>query len=316
MMLTKPARWLILPKNFSSLKPVLNHILMPDTDIRPFMIGMGGDSGSGKKTMMENIASLVGEENLLWISMDGYHKWDREEMKTQTITHLNPECNHLQLAVEHAKEFRSGKTVWKVLYDHATGQFTEPQKTEPRKFVLVTGLHPYHLREMREQFHFKIFLSPDEDIRKEWKIYRDTKKRGYTRDDVIKVLAQRKPDSVAYIKAQEQYADLVINYFALGDIKGKAGDKDLGASFIYHAFPKADLKLMAKLFREKGMYGALEGSALTVTGENTAKDVQQMAKVLFDPKKSILQKKVDWKAGVAGICQLLLALEIDRRYTL
>ena len=289
---------------------------MPDTEILPFIIGMGGDSGSGKKTMVENIASLVGKENLLWISMDGYHKWDREEMKTQIITHLNPQCNHLQLAVEHAKQFRAGKTVWKVIYDHATGKFTEPEKTEPRKFVLITGLHPYHLREMRDVFHFKIFLSPDEDIRKEWKIYRDTKKRGYSRDEVIKILAQRKPDSVAYVKAQEQYADLVINYFALGDIKGKALDGDLGVSFIYHTYPKADLKLMGKLFRDHKMYAALEGAALTVTGGNTAKAVEAMAKVLFDKKETILQKNVKWKSGVAGICQLLLALEIDRRYTL
>lgn len=288
---------------------------MPDSDILPFMIGMGGDSGSGKRTMMENIASLVGEENLLWISLDGYHKWDREEMKNKTITHLNPDCNHLQLALEHAKQFKAGKTVWKVRYDHATGKFTEPEKTDPRKFVLITGLHPYHLREMRDQFHFKIFLSPDEDIRKEWKIYRDTKKRGYSRDEVIKVLAQRKPDSVAYIKAQEQYADLIINYFALGDIKGKAGDSDLGSSFIYHTYPKADLKLMGKLFRDRKMYAAVEGSALTVTGGNTAKDVEALAKILFDKKKTILQKKVEWKSGVAGLCQLLLALEIDRRYT-
>ncbi len=286
---------------------------MPDSEIRPFMIGMGGDSGCGKKTMSENIAALVGEENLLVISMDAYHKWDREEMKTKDITHLNPDCNHLQLALDHAKQLKAGKTVWKVIYDHATGKFTEPQKTEPRKFVLIMGLHPYHLREMRDVFDFKIFLSPDEDIRKRWKIYRDVKKRGYTPDEVVKVLAQRKPDSVGYIKAQEQYADLVINYFALKDLKDRATDKDMGVSFIYNEDPKADLKLMKKLFEDRDMYAALQGGALTATGGNTKKDVQEMADVLFDEHSCILQREVKWKSGVSGICQLLLALEFDRR---
>lgn len=286
---------------------------MPDIEIRPFVIGLGGDSGSGKKTMSENIASLVGEENLLVISMDAYHKWDREEMRHKTITHLNPECNHLDLALDHVKQLKAGKTVWKVIYDHATGKFTEPQKTEPKKFVLIMGLHPYHLKEMRELFDFRIFLSPDEDIRKKWKIYRDVKKRGYKPDEVVKVLAARKPDSVGYIKAQEQYADLVINYFALRDLKEKAEDKDLGVSFIYHTDPKTDLKLMKKLFEDRGRYAALQGAALTVTGGNTVKDVKEMADVLFDEHSCVLQKGVEWKSGVTGICQLLLALELDRR---
>jgi len=288
----------------------------PDSEIRPFMIGLAGDSGSGKKTMSQALASVVGEENLLVVSMDGYHKWDREEMKNKEITHLNPECNRLQLAVEHARQFKAGKTVWKSIYDHATGKFTEPLKTEPRKFVLIMGLHPYHLNAMRSLFDFKIFLSPDEDIRKEWKIYRDIKKRGYTRDQVIKILAQRKPDSVAYIRSQEQYADLVVNYFALGDIKGKVLDGHLGASFIYHTDPKSDLHLMKKLFQDQGMYAALEGDALTITGENTENHIQKMARLLFDRKRDILQKKVVWKKGIPGICQLLFALEIDRRYVI
>jgi uridine kinase len=286
---------------------------MTDTEIRPFLIGMGGDSGCGKKTMSDNLASLVGEENLLVISMDAYHKWDREEMKSQTITHLNPECNHLDLALDHVKQFKAGKTVWKVIYDHATGKFTEPQKTEPRKFVLIMGLHPFHLKEQRELFDFTIFLSPDEDIRKRWKIYRDVKKRGYTPDEVVKILAQRKPDSVGYIKAQEQYADLVINYFALKDLKDKVEDKHMGVSFIYHEDPKADLKLIRKLFEDRDCYAALQGSTLTLTGGNTKKDVQEMADVLFDDHSCILRKDVKWKPGVSGICQLLLALELDRR---
>ena len=285
---------------------------MAETLIRPFLIGLGGDSGSGKKTVSEALASVVGEENLLVISMDGYH----EEMKLKTITHLNPEANHLHLASEHAKQLKAGKTIWRVIYDHATGQFTEPLETIPRKFILIMGLHPYHLPEMRDLFDLKLFVSPDEDIRKEWKIYRDTNKRGYTRDQVIKILAQRKPDSVGYIRAQEQYADLVVNYFALGDIHGKALDGQLGASFIYHGYPKADLRLMQKLFHECQMYAALEGNAFTVTGENSEQDVKNMAHILFDFSRSILQKNVIWKKGVPGICQLLFALEIDRRYTL
>ena len=87
----------------------------------------------------------------------------------------------------------------------------------------------------------------------------------------------------------------------------------MGVSFIYHEDPKADLKLMRKLFEDRDMYAALQGGTLTVTGGNTKKDVQEMANVLFDEDSCILQEKVKWKSGVSGVCQLLLALELDRR---
>lgn len=290
------------------IAPLLRLYIMPD--IKPFMIGLGGDSGSGKKTVSEAFLRIMGEDRLLVISMDAYHKWDREEMRTQTITHLNPDANHLDLALKHVRQFRKGQAVKKRIYDHSKGEFTEPDYFLPKKFVMMMGLHPFHLHEMRDLFGFKIFLSPDGDILKKWKLYRDVKRRGYEKEEVLKVLTQRKPDSVAYIRAQEQYADMVLNYFEIGD-EPDVHEMKLGGSFIFKN-PSMDLKFMNKMLREKGMHCALEGRALTIYGDISSEEIAQIADYLFD-NGSVFCKDPQWDSGLSGLLQLFVAVEIDRR---
>lgn len=277
---------------------------------KPFLIGLGGDSGSGKKTISEAIAKVVGADRLLVVSMDGYHKWDREEMKCKILTHLNPEANHLDLALEHFSEFKKGNAVKKVNYDHASGHFTEPKLTHPREFVLIMGLHPYHLRDMRALFDLKLFLAPDGDVLKKWKIYRDCAKRGYKKEQVLDILRRRKPDSVAYIRAQEQYADLVMHYFEIGD-EPDVHKMKLGGSFIFKN-TKCDLKLMRKFLSEHDIHAALEGKAVTVYGDISSVQVEKLAEILFDDSR-LFGKQVEWQSGLAGVFQLFFALEVDRR---
>lgn len=277
---------------------------------KPFMIGLGGDSGSGKKTVSEGIARILGAERLLVVSMDGYHKWDRQEMKMKTITHLNPEANHLDLALEHVRELKKGNVVKRVLYDHSTGTFTEQRLTYPREFVLVMGLHPYHIPAMRDLFDFKLFLAPDGDVLKKWKIHRDCTKRSYQKPEVLDILRKRKPDSVAYIRAQEQYADVVLHYFEIGD-EPDVHTMSLGGSFIFKN-PKSDLKLMRKFLAERRLTAALEGNVLTVYGDISSQHVEDLARLLFDKSRVFCQNPA-WNSGLSGVLQLFFALEVDRR---
>jgi uridine kinase len=280
--------------------------------MKPFLIGLGGDSGSGKNTLGKLLKSFIGEENLLTISMDAYHKWDRENFKKQALTHLNPEANNLDIAYEQLHDLSKGKDIDLIVYDHSTGKFTEAKKTSPQKFVLITGLHPYHLKEMRDLFDFKLFAAPDEDIRKKWKIHRDVKKRGYEKEEVLDFLAKRKADSVGYIKAQEQYADLVINYFEISDAE-EVHDMELGVSLIFRHDPKSDLKLLSKSLTEKNLSATLKGKALTLTGNIKNNDISNLANTFFD-NNQIFTKTPEWESNMKGVFQLLSALEINRRY--
>ena len=56
-------------------------------------------------------------------------------------------------------------------------------------------------------------MDSDEELRRFWKIQRDTKHRGYTKEKIVEQIEQRMPDAKKYIVPQKEYADLVIHYF-------------------------------------------------------------------------------------------------------
>ncbi len=59
----------------------------------------------------------------------------------------------------------------------------------------------------------KVYLSPPEEMRKVWKIKRDTTKRGYTAEQVLAELERREPDSRDFIRPQREYADIVVCFY-------------------------------------------------------------------------------------------------------
>lgn len=68
---------------------------------------------------------------------------------------------------------------------------------------------------MRKALDIKIYLNPNEELRKFWKISRDIKERGYTKEKVLESMQLREEDSNKYIKPQKEYADIIISYFPI-----------------------------------------------------------------------------------------------------
>jgi phosphoribulokinase len=57
-----------------------------------------------------------------------------------------------------------------------------------------------------------VFLAPPEVLRRQWKVQRDCSRRGYTTDEVLAELDRREPDSAAFIRPQERFADMVVSF--------------------------------------------------------------------------------------------------------
>ena len=62
---------------------------------RKYIIGVSGDSGVGKTTLSNLISYLFNENNVLLLSGDDLHKWERNNPNWKTLTHFNPETNNL-----------------------------------------------------------------------------------------------------------------------------------------------------------------------------------------------------------------------------
>ena len=180
---------------------------------RPIILGIVGDSAAGKTTLTRGIAQVLGPENVTMICTDDYHRYDRTQRAELGITALHPDCNYLDIMQQHLSLLRTGQPILKPVYSHKTGTFEPPQYIKPSKFVIIEGLLGYSTRIARDAYDVKVYLAPPEPLRANWKVKRDTQKRGYTPEQVLAELDKREPDSEAYIRPQRQWSDIVVRFY-------------------------------------------------------------------------------------------------------
>jgi phosphoribulokinase len=179
---------------------------------RPVMLAIAGDSAAGKTTLTKGLVEALGADRCTSICADDYHAYDRVERKELPFTPLHPDCNYLDIMEQHLQLLAMGRPILKPVYNHATGTLDRPEYVEPKEFVIVEGLHPLATKLSRACFDVTVFLDPPEEIRHQWKVQRDTAKRGYTEEQVLADLVKREPESAAYIRPQRKYADIVARF--------------------------------------------------------------------------------------------------------
>ncbi len=179
----------------------------------PFTIGIAGDSGVGKSELLSELEELLGAKNILYLEGDGDHRWKRGDSNWEKYTHLDPNANYLYRQAEDIKSLREGSTIRRADYDHNTGTFTARKRIVPKPYVVLCGLHALYLPQTRKALDLKIYMDTDETLRRFWKIQRDTGKRGYSADEIIRQIEKRIPDAQKYIYPQKEFADLRIIYF-------------------------------------------------------------------------------------------------------
>lgn len=184
-----------------------------ETIARPIILGIVGDSAAGKTTLSRGLAQLLGPEQASVLCTDDYHRFNRQQRKELGITPLNPECNYLDIMAQHLRLLRAGEPILKPHYDHKLGDFGPPQYIVPRPFLIVEGLLGLYWQEMRNAYSVRVYLNPPEELRRRWKVRRDSTKRGYSEQEVLRELDIREPDSAAYIRPQQHNADVVISFF-------------------------------------------------------------------------------------------------------
>ena len=180
---------------------------------RPIILGIVGDSAAGKTTLTKGIAQVLGEENVTIICTDDYHRYDRTQRAELGITALHPDCNYLDIMQQHLSLLRTGQSILKPVYSHKTGTFEAPQYVKPGQFLIVEGLLGYSTRGVRDCYDVKVYLAPPEPLRTQWKVKRDTQKRGYSAEAVLAELQKREPDSDQYIRPQRSWADMVVSFY-------------------------------------------------------------------------------------------------------
>ncbi|VVB80057.1 Uridine kinase [uncultured archaeon] len=175
-----------------------------------FIIGVAGDSGSGKTTFVKGIQNMFGSDMVCNFSLDDYHSLDRDGRAKRGITALNPEANNLEQLYQDLVKLKKRESIMKPVYEHATGTFGKPVKFDPKPIIIIEGLMPFYTDKLREVVDFKIFVDPERSVKRKWKIKRDVKDRGHKMEEVMKEIIAREPDYKKFIDFEKIYAEVVI----------------------------------------------------------------------------------------------------------
>ncbi len=188
-----------------------------------FTLGVAGDSGSGKSTFTQGIRSIFGNNLVSTITLDDYHSLDRDGRRERGITALNPEANCIDRLEQDLFLLKRGIPIVKPSYNHSTGKFDPPSVFQPKKILILEGLHTLFTPTLRKNLDFSLFVDPANRVKYDWKIRRDVNKRGYSRKAVLEEIAEREPDYERYIAPQKEFADAVIgiDYSRYGPELGK-----------------------------------------------------------------------------------------------
>ncbi|MGA7373940.1 MAG: phosphoribulokinase [Methyloceanibacter sp.] len=200
---------------------------MPKRVEHPIILGIVGDSASGKTTLSAGVAQILGEERCTVLCTDDYHRYDRRERAEKGLSAIDPRANYLDVLEQALHHLREGDPILKPVYDHRDGTFGRPKYVKPKEFVIAEGLLGYTTRRMRDCYDVKIYLDPDEDLRVKWKMHRDTTKRGYRREEVLASLEKRRQDAPKYMHPQRTFADIVIHFQKTQDANGSDTQLDV-----------------------------------------------------------------------------------------
>ena len=291
---------------------------------RPLLLGVAGDSGTGKNLLSEIILQAFGREQAALLEGDDYHRWERTSAKWADYTHLHPKANALDALALHTSELVGGRHVWQPHYDHQTGTFTEPRQIGAARVVVVQGLHTLYLRDMRAQFDLKIFLAPHELVRLAWKVHRDCTERGHDRKKVLESIARRRADADMHISPQRAVADWILEASPMGPLTREEVLAGASPALCMHHILWNDApvtELVAALL-EAGIDASLnveksdiDRIRLSVYDEPTAQQVAAIARLVLPRLRTVTRARREptWCPGHHGVNQLILFALLGKR---
>jgi len=289
---------------------------------KPFVIGIAGDSGSGKDTFANSITGLFGQHSVVRLSGDDYHLWDRQKPIWHVMTHLNPMANDLERFSNDLVSLTNGKGIQSRHYNHEIGKIGKATRIESNDFIITSGLHALYLPILRDVCDLKVFLDIDEGLRHYLKLNRDVHKRGHSAQEVLSSFEQRKPDSERFIRPQSAHADLI---FSLQPIHPRMLEEldykhALRLKLVIRTRHQlSDLSLNRVLIGVCGLHVDLEASQygsevkMTVEGESEAADVAIAAQMLCPRVLEFLDFEPEWHDGMTGLMQLVTLSHINQK---
>lgn len=178
------------------------------------IIGIGGGTGSGKTTVVNQIISEFPKGEVQVISQDSYYK-DTSHLTFEDRCKINfdhPQSIDFKLLETHLKDLKKDKNINQPVYSFKTHNRTgDTTLTEPKKVIIVEGILILSNTQLRSIFDVKIFVHADSDERLIRRLKRDIAERGRDLDEVLdRYQTTLKPMHQQFIEPMKAYADIII----------------------------------------------------------------------------------------------------------
>ena len=181
---------------------------------KPFVMGIGGGSGSGKSTIVQDIKEKLGPDKMSVIHHDSYYR-HRPELIIEERHEINfdhPDSLETQLMVEHIKELIARHSVEVPIYDFALHLRSSKTITvEPCQILIVDGILVLNDSQLRKMMDLIVFVDVPPDLRFIRRLKRDLYERGRSVDSVTRqYLNSVRPMHEKFVEPSKHYADILI----------------------------------------------------------------------------------------------------------
>jgi len=181
---------------------------------RPFLIGVGGGTGSGKTTVAERLAAMVGQRELALVKLDSYY-CDRAPLpfdERAAINYDHPDAFDWPLLMAHLEQLLGGESAPVPVYDFASHLRTdEVAMVESGPVVVIEGILVLFEPRLRQLLDLKVYVDADPDVRFIRRLQRDVADRGRTPSSVIdQYLTTVRPMHLQFVEPSKRYADVIV----------------------------------------------------------------------------------------------------------
>ncbi|HZI44826.1 MAG TPA: uridine kinase [Ilumatobacter sp.] len=180
----------------------------------PYLIGVAGGSNSGKTTIAERLADVIGTEELSLIRLDSYYITMRHEPieVRAAVNYDHPDAFDWDLLYRHLQRLTAGESVQVPVYDYTIYDRTDEfELVVPGKVVIVEGILVLWEPRLRGMLDLKVFVDTPADLRVIRRLQRDVAERGRTQESILEqYLTTVRPSHEQFIEPSKRYADVIV----------------------------------------------------------------------------------------------------------
>lgn len=182
----------------------------------PYIIGVAGNSGSGKTSVSQKIIQQLNQPWTVLLSFDNFYNpltpEQREQAFASNFDFDMPSSFDMDLVYETVKKIKRGEKTEIPLYSFKLHNRTSKTTTiYGANVIIIEGIYALHDKRLLDLMDLKIYVDTDLDVCLARRLTRDILLRGRDLDGAIRQWEKFvKPNSVRYIAPQMQNAQVVL----------------------------------------------------------------------------------------------------------